>query len=196
MAEVPLAPPARYCPVMSGSGRHEADDVLAAHLATGSRIIDAAAVGMNERTVRRRLADPDFRTLLDGLKAEAVGTAVARLSADMVNAAAALAGLLDSSDERVRLSAGRAVLEIGIKARQAEELEQRVHDLTEGLERLTAKEDGRGKLARPRQVGRKSRRNGGRAKGDGRRAGVPDFLVTAHAGADVCRRMDGGRRQV
>jgi hypothetical protein len=122
---------------MAGSGRHGADERLAATLAAGASIVDAAAaVGVNERTVRRRLDEPDFRKLLDGMKAEAIRLAVARLTADMGKAAGTLAGLLDSSDERVRLSAGRAVLEFGIKGREALELEPLVAELTEVLEQL------------------------------------------------------------
>jgi len=61
---------------------------------------------------------------------------VGRLTADMGKAAGTLAGLLDSSDERVRLSAGRAVLEFGIKGREALELEQLAAEFTDALEQM------------------------------------------------------------
>lgn len=115
---------------MAGSGRSEADAVLAGHLAAGLPLALAAKkAGVSERTARRRLKAPAFRKLVDDLKAEAVGRAVSILGRTMSKAAVELARLLKSADERTRLQAAREVIGLGLKARQVEELERRVADL-------------------------------------------------------------------
>jgi hypothetical protein len=116
---------------MAGSGRHLADEALAAHLAAGLSVPRAAAaVGLGERTVRRRLADREFRRLLDQRKSELVSEATALLGRSMSAAAAELVRLMiESSDAKVRLGAAREILAAGLKARQALDLERRLDDL-------------------------------------------------------------------
>jgi hypothetical protein len=116
---------------VAGVGRHEADEVLAAHLAAGKPLAAAArAVEVSETTVRRRLADPTFRRLLDQRKAELVGEAVALLGKSMSAAAGELVRLMtESSDQKIKLMAAKEILAAGLKARQALDLERRLDDL-------------------------------------------------------------------
>jgi hypothetical protein len=116
---------------VAGVGRHEADEALAAHLAAGKPLAAAArAVEVSETTVRRRLADPRFRRLLDQRKAELVGEAVALLGKSMSAAAGELIRLMtESSDQKIRLNAAKEILAAGLKARQALDLERRLDEL-------------------------------------------------------------------
>jgi hypothetical protein len=115
---------------MSRRGRKGADDVLAGHLAAGLPIKTAAEkTGMGYRTARRRLEDPQFCRQVQRLKGEAVSQAVALLGRSMAGAAGVLARSLTSPDERIRLQAAREIIGLGLKARQAEDLEQRVAEL-------------------------------------------------------------------
>ena len=115
---------------MAGSGRREADEVLAANLAAGlTRAQAAQKAGVGERTARRRLRDPRFRKLVDELKAEAVGRAVSILGRSMTGAAVELARLLKSSDEKTRLQAAKEIIGLTLKARQQTDLERRMDEL-------------------------------------------------------------------
>src|SRR5689334_2224655 len=86
------------------TGRGPAREVAAGLLAGGLTIKDAAAqAGVGERTLRRWLdEDPEFKATVGRLRSEAVGAAMARLSATMTAAADVLKGLLDSGDEGVK----------------------------------------------------------------------------------------------
>src|SRR5262245_56284774 len=121
---------------MAGSGRKHADEVLAGHLAAGLPHAQAAAkAGVSERTVRRRLANAKFRKLVEELKGEAVGRAVNILGRTMSGAAVELAKLLKSGDEKTRLQASKAIIELGLKARQHADLERRLDELESLLHR-------------------------------------------------------------
>jgi predicted ArsR family transcriptional regulator len=115
---------------MAGSGRKLADAVLAGHLAAGLTHAQAAVkAGVSERTVRRRLDDPKFRKLVEELKGEAVGRAVNILGRTMSGAAVELAKLLKSEEEKTRLQAAKAIIELGMKARQHADLERRLDEV-------------------------------------------------------------------
>jgi len=115
---------------MAGSGRRNADDVLALELAAGKTLRDAAlAAGIAERTATRRWADPEFRRLVFRHRGEMVGRAVGELADGMTDAAKTLRELLTCESLAVRLGAARSLLEIGVKAREAIELEERVRIL-------------------------------------------------------------------
>lgn len=119
---------------MAGNGRHDADEALAAQLAAGLTVPAAAAkVGVGERTVRRRLKDPAFRQQVNDLKAEIVSRGVSILGRSMSGAAAELAKLMTSKDERIRLHAAKSVIELTIKTRAAEDLERRIANLESRL---------------------------------------------------------------
>jgi len=58
-------------------GRQNADDLLAAELAAGKTVRDAAtAAGVAERTAHRRRTDADFKARIIGLRAALVYEAV------------------------------------------------------------------------------------------------------------------------
>jgi hypothetical protein len=117
---------------VAGSGRKNADAALAVALAGGATVEDAAcSAGVSPRTAHRRLADPTFSARVDGLREQMARQAVARLASLGGQAADALAGLLGSEDERVRLGAARAVLDGLLKASGLFEFERRLRELEE-----------------------------------------------------------------
>lgn len=125
---------------MAGQGRQNADEALAMQLAAGKTIRDAAeAVGVAERTAGRRWADPEFRQLVSQLRGEMVGRAVGELADGMTEAAKTLRRLLTcDTSPATQLGAARSLLEIGVKARESLELEERIRVLEE---RATEKEE-------------------------------------------------------
>jgi hypothetical protein len=112
---------------MAGNGRQNADEALALALASGKTARDAAAeIGIGERTVARRLADPMFRQRVHVLRGQMVTRALGRMADGMSEAADTLRGLLKAESEAVQLGAARSLLELGCKLREAVELEERV----------------------------------------------------------------------
>jgi hypothetical protein len=111
------------------------DEQLAALLAGGLSVVKAAKkANLCERTVRRRLATPEFRELLAGLRSEAVERAAAILGKSMAGSALELIKLrTKSKDERVRLTAAKELLGSGVKVRQIEELQREIGELTARL---------------------------------------------------------------
>ena len=62
-------------------GRQSADDRLAAELACGKTVRDAAtATGVAERTAHRRQSEPEFRAKVADLRAGMVSAAAGRLA--------------------------------------------------------------------------------------------------------------------
>ncbi len=115
---------------MAGNGRHNADDAIAAALAAGKIVRDAAAeVGVAERTIHRRLSEAGFRARVDELRSELVATALGRMADTMADAADTLRRLLGAESEAVRLGAARSILELGCRLRESVELEQRLTTL-------------------------------------------------------------------
>ena len=129
---------------MSANGRANrsranADELVVAALASGHTMQEAAkGAGISPRTVSRRLADPAFKQRIQTLRGEMIGQALGRMADGMSDAAAALRKLLKAKSESVRLGACRAMLEIGVKLREAVELEAR-------LAALEQREAGEGK---------------------------------------------------
>jgi hypothetical protein len=109
-------------------------DAVAVALAAGSTIKAAAKrAAVAERTVRGWLTRPAFRSRVSRIRDQAVSQAVAMLSRDMVAAAGVLKKLLRSEREDVRLRAARAVIELGIAARDHDDLLNRVEELERRL---------------------------------------------------------------
>jgi len=119
---------------VAARGRRNADDAIAVALAAGqTQAGAAAAAGVSERTVARRVTDPAFRQLVSRLRGEMVGQAIGVLVAGMFGSAVVLRHLmLNAESETVRLGAARSVLELALRAREATELEERVQALEEG----------------------------------------------------------------
>jgi HEAT repeat protein len=120
----------RWRRTVAHSGRQRADDLLAATVAAGQSLRDAAKlVGIGERTAARRWAEPAFQRKVVALRAAMVERALGRLSDAMSAAAEQLRELLGARSEAVRLGAARSLLELGVKLRESVELEQRVSAL-------------------------------------------------------------------
>jgi hypothetical protein len=106
-------------------------------LAAGRTIDQAAKMsGAGARTIRTWLHDqPAFRWRIQELRAEMTSQALGRLVDTMAGAADTLSHLSrKAKSEMVRLSAARAILELGPKLRENIELEQRITQL-EGHQR-------------------------------------------------------------
>jgi hypothetical protein len=119
---------------MAAFGRSGGEGALVAALAAGaSHRAAAKQAGISERTLRRRLTDPDFRKAIEAARAELVSRAVAKLTAASTEAADTLRRLLYSDLDFARLAAARSILELGAKYREQEDLTARVAALEERL---------------------------------------------------------------
>jgi hypothetical protein len=88
--------------------------------------------GLSRRTLARRLNDPAFRRRLGKVRAELFERGMGILAAAQAGAASALVRLLKSENESVRLGASRSVFELGAKARETVEIEERLSALEDG----------------------------------------------------------------
>lgn len=121
------------------NGRGTADPSLIAALAGGATVRDAAmTAGVAERTVYRRLADPAFRERIDEAQREMIARASAMLVDASVQAVETLRALLGSDLDFARLAAARAILELGRRMREHEDLAERIA----ALEQKAGKGDG------------------------------------------------------
>jgi hypothetical protein len=104
------------------------EEQLMIALACGATLEGAAAkAGVSERTVYRRLEDPQFRQRLQSFRLDMVERAGAMLTAASMEAVKTLLGLTDRSyPPAIRLAASRAVLELGIKLRDLYDVEKRL----------------------------------------------------------------------
>jgi hypothetical protein len=121
-------------PETAGNGRENRgltprQDKVALSLATGCALAVAAREsGAGERTIRTWTATvPAFTRRIHELRAEMTSQALGRLTADLSSAADTLGYLSRrAKSETVRLGAARALLELGNKLRESNELEQRI----------------------------------------------------------------------
>jgi hypothetical protein len=113
---------------MKRTGRKGADERLLLALACGATVESAARqAGISESTVYRRLVDDEFKQRLLAMRAEMVQRTACTLTAAGTEAVKALLGLLQpATPHSTRLGAARAVLELGVKLREAAELEARI----------------------------------------------------------------------
>lgn len=119
---------------MSGGDRRNADSALITALAAGGTVEAAAkSAGVSVATAYRRRAEPAFRQRVAEARDEMVSRSVARLSATSTLAADTLRELLKARSETVRLGAARAILELGGKLREQEDLAERVRALEAGI---------------------------------------------------------------
>ena len=125
------------------TGRSGADSVILSSLAAGLTAAEVArAAGVSERTVRRRLSDPEFAAKIEAARNEALHRAAAKVSAGAVSAADTLVVLLRPNERSmVRLGAARAVLDFGIRLRAELELSDRLKAVEQHLGILET-EDG------------------------------------------------------
>ena len=120
---------------MADQPRKKAEDALLLTVACGASVDQAARqCGLSVRTVYRRLAEADFRRRLQALRSDMVSRTVGTLTAAATEAVRTLLELLKSSaSDAVRLGAARAVLEMGLKVREAADLEERLAALEQQL---------------------------------------------------------------
>ena len=120
---------------MAGSGRSGADEVLVSLLAGGTtRQAAAAKAGVGERTVYRRLEDPDFRSRIEQSRADMLARTSAMLTAAGVTATETLLALLAAESDVVKLGAATRILELGGKFRTEEQIEARLAALEAQLQ--------------------------------------------------------------
>src|SRR5205823_8868282 len=105
--------------------------LLITALAKGATVAQAAAhAGVSERTVYRRLKEPAFQDQIEALQNQMLQRAVAMLTAAAQEGIRSLVDLQnESTPPAVRRSAARDILEMGIRLREAAELEKRVSAL-------------------------------------------------------------------
>jgi hypothetical protein len=121
---------------MSQFDTENKDVVLATALATGASASAAARqMDLSISTVKRRMADPDFRKLVCDLRQEVFTAALGRMTDNMTRAADAVSALLDAEQPAVRLRAARTLLTLGLKLQEALELTDRIRDLEEEVAR-------------------------------------------------------------
>jgi hypothetical protein len=113
---------------MANPQRKKAEDALLLALACGAAVEAAARqCGLSERTVYRRLREPDFRRRLQELRADMVQRTAGALTAAATEAVRTLLALQkETAPAAVRLGAARAILELGVKMRETAELMDRV----------------------------------------------------------------------
>jgi hypothetical protein len=115
-------------------GRESADDRIAYELAAGRTAREAAAAtGVSERTIHRRMADPAFRARTNELRSGMISTAAGRLADGMTGAADALLDLMQNTDTNMKFRAAVKVVELGLKVGELAELQRRVDDLERRL---------------------------------------------------------------
>jgi hypothetical protein len=108
--------------------RKKAEEALLLALACGATVESAArSTGLSVRTVFRRLAEPEFRQRLQALRADMVQRAAGTLIAAAAEAIRTLLSLLQPlNSPAVRLGASRTILEMGIRMRDAADVETRL----------------------------------------------------------------------
>jgi hypothetical protein len=120
---------------MAQKGRRKADHKLLMAFACGATIESAARqAGVSESTAQRRLDDPVFHQQLQALRADMIQRTAGALTAASTESVRTLLELQKpSAPPAVRLGAARSVLEIGIKLREAADLEERLSALEQQL---------------------------------------------------------------
>ena len=124
---------------MAHRGRANADDRLAAELAAGKTVRDAAtAAGIAERTAFRRLTDPAFKTRVREARSGMLRTAAGRLADGMTEAAGVLRSLLTHANAHIRHKAAVKIIELCVKVTELSELEEQVDELSARLNEIEA----------------------------------------------------------
>jgi hypothetical protein len=124
---------------MAGSGRQNADSGLIRALLNGATVADAARMaGISERTAWRRMADRQFQVALEAARGDMLTEVRDQLTRAGRQASETLVELLaTATPPTVRLGAARAILELGAKVREQEELADRLAGIEERLASMT-----------------------------------------------------------
>jgi hypothetical protein len=126
---------------MAQRGKHHKDEVLILALACGATIEGAARqAGISEATAYRRRQDPEFRRRLQELRADMTQRTTGMLTAAGMESVKTLLELQKPSvPPAARLGSARTVLELGMKMREFNELEERIAALEEQLQRSNSR---------------------------------------------------------
>lgn len=114
---------------MAENGDIRGETALIIALARGDSQREAAASsGVGLRTITRRMGDPDFAAAVQAERTRLVQRAIGRLADSAVWFADVLLAVATDPDApaSARVSAARAGLEIGVRLREADEVEQRL----------------------------------------------------------------------
>ena len=116
---------------MSHRGRKNADEPLAAAIAAGSTIADAAkAAGVSDQTVYRRMREPSFLRRVDEIRREMMSQVVGRLTASLDAAAAQLHNLQANAEtDSVKLSACRSIFEFAMRGSELLDVTRRLNEI-------------------------------------------------------------------
>lgn len=113
-------------------GELKGEPTAALAISSGSTIVEAAErAGISERTVRRRLDNPDYKVEISRLRGKLLDAAVGKLVAATTDAAATMQALLEADSEHVRLGAAKGILEFGLSLQEALETQTRITTLEE-----------------------------------------------------------------
>jgi hypothetical protein len=120
---------------MPHSGRHKADQTLLMALACGATVENAAkTASVSPATVYRRLQEPEFQKKLQEIRSDMVRRTAGGLTAAGLEFVRTLVELTKPpTPAAVRLGAAKTGLEIGMRAREAATLEERITMLEQHL---------------------------------------------------------------
>lgn len=109
------------------------DSELLRLLALGmSQIKAAEELGITDRTIRRRLENPEFRRALSQARREIQSESWSAMLSLREKASQVLESMLESPDEKVRLAAAKFVFDMGNRIRKeqiSEETLERINEL-------------------------------------------------------------------
>jgi hypothetical protein len=116
---------------------HKVETILVTALAKGSTVAQAARqAGVGERTVYRRRQQPEFQARITAVQNETLERVVSILTTAAEQGIHSLVSLQSSSTPaHVRRAAARDILEIGVRLREAADLEKRLEALESGVPR-------------------------------------------------------------
>lgn len=109
---------------------------MAALLTSSTQQEAAKKAGLSERTIRVYLNDPDFAAEYSQRRQELLEAATAQLQQSLAAAVAALREIVeaDESSDNARISAGRVLLEYGLKYSELCDLYQRLSNVEATLQ--------------------------------------------------------------
>lgn len=116
---------------MSNKSKITDAKIMAALITSPSIGAAAAALGIGERTVFRRLESPEFRAEFDRLQRETITAAAAGLNGALGAAVDTMTQIMNGTENsaQVRLSAAKGVLEAALKAAEVIDIERRLDAL-------------------------------------------------------------------
>ncbi len=113
----------------------KADDLLLVALSQGKTHAEAARIAdVSERTVRRRLEDPEFATRVEHRRAEVTAAAAGQLAGLYGKAIGALSDLLDHGDDPLRVRAAQIILRSVLEFRSHADFEERLLAIEETIQ--------------------------------------------------------------